>query len=583
MKKVLLFLLFLLISSCSKQELILDEKNILDDVNVVDEKYFAVIPHHNLVNSEIDNFYRNLQNKYNDFDNIVIVSPNHFTNENFLIKNEWKYCYKLDNNDCLKINALNINLDTIENISSIEEKKWYFEIKDHGIANHFKFINKYFINSNKYAILLKINTKKDDFLVSLEEKLNNYKFTWKTLFIASIDSSHHVNEKIAVFHDINTINYLNNWYVRNIEVDCPNCLYLIKDLADLNKKNYFNLYNRTSVDKKLLINSNYENTSHIYWEFNSFIYSDNLDRSFSWSYFKSLYEKPFLKNKNKNEITGMFFWDTQFTRWFINQDISNKIENYLQCFYSNKDLKRENIFWHNRFFYSLNFVWVNLETSIWEKNECEKSSKENIFQTRPKYLDSFKDIWINIYNLANNHIYDCWNIWYDATKKYLTERNLLYFWGWIKQEESILKNEIYWTKIAFVWFNDIWNQINIESKSEIIKELTKQWYIVVVNIHWWWEYDLKSNNRQQKIAKSFIDSGAKLIIWHHPHVPQEYEVYKGVPIFYSLWNFIFDQSFKNTLSWYWVVFAINWEWIKYNIVKFMRKSNNYEIDCNSFK
>ena len=234
-------------------------------------------------------------------------------------------------------------------------------------------------------------------------------------------------------------------------------------------------------------------------------------------------------------------------------------------------------------FYSFDFVWANLETSIAESSECVKSNKSIVFRTKPEYLDYFKDIWINIFNLANNHSYDCWDLWFQATKRYLKEKWIYYFWDWRKDEENIYKTQIWNTKIVFMWFNDIWQQIDYEKKSEKIKKYYEEGYIVIVNIHWWCEYCLHSNKRQQEIARDFIDNWAKLIIWHHPHVVEEYEEYKWVPIIYSLWNFIFDQPFENTLTWYWVVFAINWTWVKYDILEFKRDPETYKIDCDSFK
>jgi poly-gamma-glutamate synthesis protein (capsule biosynthesis protein) len=43
------------------------------------------------------------------------------------------------------------------------------------------------------------------------------------------------------------------------------------------------------------------------------------------------------------------------------------------------------------------------------------------------------------------------------------------------------------------------------------------------------------------LAKEFVAAGADLVIGAHPHVVQESEVIHGVPVFYSLGNFIFDQ------------------------------------------
>lgn len=573
MKKLFfMIILILLISSCLIQELILR----------VDKNIFAVIPHHNIVNKEIDDYYSLLKNKHGDFDNIVIISPNHFSDDFFTINQEWKYCFTFIKEDCISLKKIN-TLDSIKNLeNSFFNKDWYIDTKEHWIWNHFQFINKYFSDSNIYSILLNIETKKDNELLNLKEKLINYPFKWKTLFIASVDFSHHVNEKIAVFHDLNTINFLNNWIEKNIEVDCPNCLYLIKDLADYNNKNYFNLYNRTSVDKKLKINSNYDNTSHIYWEFEKSKKS-NKESVFSWSYMYSKFDNLVYSKSYYNEISWVFFWDTHFTRWLISEENSFTIENHLMCFYSNKDLNRIPKYWHNRFLYSFDFVGLNLETSIWKKDQCSSLDKQVIFQTDPKYIEKFKDIWFNLFNLANNHSYDCWEVWFEYTKKNLENMDLLYYWDLKWNDEYVLKKEINGTKIAFLWFNDIWEQIDGNEKLKKIEKLTNEWYIVIINIHWWFEYDWKSNKRQQRLAKSFIDSWAKLIVWHHPHVIQEYEVYKWVPIFYSLWNFIFDQSFWDTAKWYWLFYSINWKWIKYNLLEFKKNENNFLMDCDSFK
>ena len=35
-----------------------------------------------------------------------------------------------------------------------------------------------------------------------------------------------------------------------------------------------------------------------------------------------------------------------------------------------------------------------------------------------------------------------------------------------------------------------------------------------------------------------------MIVGSHPHVVQEFEIYKGKPIVYSLGNFVFDQIFS---------------------------------------
>ena len=65
-----------------------------------------------------------------------------------------------------------------------------------------------------------------------------------------------------------------------------------------------------------------------------------------------------------------------------------------------------------------------------------------------------------------------------------------------------------------------------------------------MSVHWGQEYQIKSSVFQQKLARKIIDSGADLIIGHHPHVVQEIEIYNNKLIFYSLGNFVFDQYFS---------------------------------------
>ena len=63
--------------------------------------------------------------------------------------------------------------------------------------------------------------------------------------------------------------------------------------------------------------------------------------------------------------------------------------------------------------------------------------------------------------------------------------------------------------------------------------------LVLVNIHWGYEYKDYPSKAQKQLAHSLIDHGADAIIGHHPHVLQGIEVYKEKPILYSLGNFVF--------------------------------------------
>ena len=58
------------------------------------------------------------------------------------------------------------------------------------------------------------------------------------------------------------------------------------------------------------------------------------------------------------------------------------------------------------------------------------------------------------------------------------------------------------------------------------------------------EYAAAPAESEKLFLRSMVDAGADLIIGHHPHVIQEVEVYKNVPLAYSLGNFVFDQMWS---------------------------------------
>lgn len=76
--------------------------------------------------------------------------------------------------------------------------------------------------------------------------------------------------------------------------------------------------------------------------------------------------------------------------------------------------------------------------------------------------------------------------------------------------------------------------------------------LIVAYLHFGNEYSNSPNENQVKIAHELIDYGADVVLGSHPHVPQGIEMYNGKPIFYSLGNFIFDQSNPATHEAYFV-------------------------------
>jgi poly-gamma-glutamate synthesis protein (capsule biosynthesis protein) len=66
--------------------------------------------------------------------------------------------------------------------------------------------------------------------------------------------------------------------------------------------------------------------------------------------------------------------------------------------------------------------------------------------------------------------------------------------------------------------------------------------LVIVQIHWGEEYADDPAYTQVHAAHAMIEAGADLVIGHHPHVLQGFELHEGGFIAYSLGNFLFENT-----------------------------------------
>ncbi len=70
--------------------------------------------------------------------------------------------------------------------------------------------------------------------------------------------------------------------------------------------------------------------------------------------------------------------------------------------------------------------------------------------------------------------------------------------------------------------------------------------LVVVQLHGGYQFADVSSDYFGKATRAAVDAGADLVIGHHPHVLQGFEIYEDTLIAYSLGNFVFDQDFLST-------------------------------------
>lgn len=93
------------------------------------------------------------------------------------------------------------------------------------------------------------------------------------------------------------------------------------------------------------------------------------------------------------------------------------------------------------------------------------------------------------------------------------------------------------------------NPMDIIDNANQIKEAKATHDKVIVIVHGGHEYYNLPSPRMQKQYRFYADQGADIVVGHHTHCISGNEVYKGVPIYYSLGNFLFTS--KSTIEdWY---------------------------------
>lgn len=68
--------------------------------------------------------------------------------------------------------------------------------------------------------------------------------------------------------------------------------------------------------------------------------------------------------------------------------------------------------------------------------------------------------------------------------------------------------------------------------------------VVIAMPHWGPEDQAVPNASQQSLARVAVEAGADLVVGNHTHVVQGRQEFDGVPVFYGLGNFVFDQNWS---------------------------------------
>ncbi len=202
---------------------------------------------------------------------------------------------------------------------------------------------------------------------------------------------------------------------------------------------------------------------------------------------------------------------------------------------------------------------VNLEAPV-----TDVKAKNKILKTGPHLCTSeattvplLKQLKIDMVTLANNHILDYGENGLKDTFKVLKKEQIAFVGAGNNLKEAakpyIIEKE--GVKIAILNFaENEWanasemsagaNPMDIIDNARQIKHAKLQADFVFVIVHGGHEYYNLPSPQMQKQYRFYTEQGADIVIGHHTHCVSGNEIYKGVPIYYSLGNFLFTmQSF----------------------------------------
>ncbi len=177
------------------------------------------------------------------------------------------------------------------------------------------------------------------------------------------------------------------------------------------------------------------------------------------------------------------------------------------------------------------FTVINLECAL--TNSTKYADKQYVYRGKPEYAKILSYSDVELVSLANNHSHDYLEKGFSDTISALNKESVKY--AYYYKIQIMKKGNI---KAAFISV-DYWNCSKEMLKNYLNKADKLGADLKILSIHWGTNYEQNYDSKQKYFGHLAVDLGADLILGHHPHILQGIEIYKDVPIVYSLGNFCY--------------------------------------------
>jgi len=206
-------------------------------------------------------------------------------------------------------------------------------------------------------------------------------------------------------------------------------------------------------------------------------------------------------------------------------------------------------------------AFANLESPI--PAGAERTDKAIAFRAPAAASASLAGAGFDIVSLANNHAVDCGRAGLGETFRSLRKAGVKWCGAGMdrKQAEAPVIMKVRGIRIAFVAFTEFPEGSRprddvptvalaaADTVRRVVGIARGSADVVVVSLHWGEEYQDRPGEERRRLARVAAEAGADLVVGHHPHVLQGFEVMNGLRrtlAAYSLGNFVFDQRTEGT-------------------------------------
>ena len=190
--------------------------------------------------------------------------------------------------------------------------------------------------------------------------------------------------------------------------------------------------------------------------------------------------------------------------------------------------------------------------------------KQFTFRADPKYVEIFQKMGVDIATVANNHALDFGRDAFLDTLDTLKSAGITCIGGGYHLSEAsapavqTIKGQTFAifgaTRVSpsATWYASdsqagLFQTYDAALLNQKIAEAHTDYDHVIVFVHWGIEKNETPEDYQRSLAKGYIDAGADLVVGCHPHVLQGFEYFNGVPIVYSLGNYLFGNRDGDTV------------------------------------